>query len=418
MPSSLLKTHQSAAAAVAGVKPYWCRGQRALSMFFHRGAHPELSRSGKQATRTNYFVCYPRLFPLAATTVQLLAPIQHGGPTAELQFPGVNVMKKLATAVLLATAPLVVLAGTPLLYSPSVLVYDIRDQKVVLERDPDTARPVASLTKLMTAMVVLDEAQPMQEAVVIGDADIDRLKHSHSRIPVGATLGREEMLRLALMASENRAASALSRAFPGGQRAFVQKMNDKARALGMAATWFAEPTGLSAANVSTARDVVKMADAASRYPLIAAFTLLPHYEEAIGGRTMFYRNTDPVVDWPGWRAQLAKTGYTREAGRCIIVEAGLPNGPVIIALLGARSSSERSADLVTIRRWLNGDETSVVLPRIYHASALHRYHQAFSRSHRARMQLTAYQARKGSGAYPGNAKHHARKRHLRPTSNV
>ncbi|MFM0327555.1 serine hydrolase [Caballeronia glebae] len=327
-------------------------------------------------------------------------------------------IKNLAIALLLAAAPLIVLAGTPLLHSRSALVYDIRRQEVLLEKYPDTAQPIASLTKLMTAMVVLDEAQSERETLTIGDADIDRLKHSGSRIPVGAALEREEMLRLALMSSENRAASALSRAFPGGQRAFVQKMNDKARALGMATTQFDDPTGLSAANVSTARDLVRMADAASHYALIAAFTVLPRYEETIGARTRFYRNVDPVVDWPDWSVQLAKTGYTREAGRCILVEADMPNGPVIIALLGARSSRDRSADLVTIRRRLNGDESPVVMPRVNHASTKHRYPQTFTQSHRAKVQLAAYPASAPRGAHWTNGKVHSGKRHLRLASNV
>ena len=329
-------------------------------------------------------------------------------------------IKELTTALLLAAAPLVVCAGTPLLYSRSALVYDIREGKVLLQQNADTAQPVASLTKLMTAMVVLDEAQSMQETLVIDDADIDRLKHSGSRIPVGAALEREEMLRLALMSSENRAASALSRAFPGGQRAFVGKMNEKARSLGMAATRFDEPTGLSAGNVSTVRDLVKMADAASRYPLIGAFTVLPRYEETIGARTRFYRNTDPVVDWPDWSVQLAKTGYTREAGRCILVEADMPNGPVIIALLGAPASWARAADLITIRRWLNGDETPVMMPRMYHASAKHPYHRSFAPSHRVRMQLTAYRASavQVQGAHRANGKHHSGKRHLHLASQI
>jgi serine-type D-Ala-D-Ala endopeptidase (penicillin-binding protein 7) len=164
-----------------------------------------------------------------------------------------------------------------------------------------------------------------------------------------------------------------------------------------------------------------MADAASHYSLIAAFTVLPRYEEAIGTRTRFYRNTDPVVDWPDWSVQLAKTGYTREAGRCILVEAEMANGPVIIALLGARSSRARTADLVTIRRWLNGDETTpVVMPRerVYHASTKHRYHQTFTQSHRAKVQLAAYPASAGPGAHRTNGKHHSGKRHLRLASNV
>ncbi|KIG11142.1 peptidase S11 D-alanyl-D-alanine carboxypeptidase 1 [Burkholderia sp. MR1] len=317
------------------------------------------------------------------------------------------VMKKSATALLLAATPLLALAGTPMLQSRSALVYDIQRHEVLLEKQADTVRPVASLTKLMTAMVVLDEAQPMHESLMIGDADIDRLKHSGSRIPVGATLEREEMLRLALMSSENRAASALSRAFPGGQRAFLRKMNEKARALGMAATQFDDPTGLSSENVSTPRDLIRLADAVSRYPMIGTFTVLPRYEEVIGNRTRFYRNSDPVVGWPAWNVQLAKTGYTREAGRCILVEANMPNGPVIIALLGAPSSWARSMDLVMIHRWLNGDETPVAMPRVYHASTQYRHHQTITRSHWARAQLAACRT---------NGKHRSGKRHLRLAS--
>ena len=144
--------------------------------------------------------------------------------------------------------------------------------EILLQKNPDGVQAIASLTKLMSAMVVLDGAQAMEETLTIDGADVDRLKHSGSHIPVGASLEREEMLRLALMSSENRAASALSRAFPGGQPAFIQTMNNKARALHMASTHFDDPTGLSPDNLSTARDVVKMAAAASHYPVIGSFT--------------------------------------------------------------------------------------------------------------------------------------------------
>lgn len=314
-------------------------------------------------------------------------------------------MKKLAGVLLLASAPLVASAGTPLLYSHSALVYDVGRSEVLLEKNPDEVRPVASLTKLMTAMVVLDEAQALGETLTIDDADIDRLKHTSSRIPVGATLDREEMLRLALMSSENRAASALSRAFPGGQPAFMRKMNYKARELHMADTHFDDPTGLSPENLSTARDVVKMAEAASHYPLIGTFTTLPRYEEAIGSRMRFYRNTDPIVDRPDWDVQLAKTGYTNEAERCIVVETNMPNGQLIIALLGARSSRARSADLVAIRRWLNGDDTPVVMPGLYYAGTQHHHHRMLAQSHRVKARLAAYRTGSFSSAHRPNGKH-------------
>jgi D-alanyl-D-alanine endopeptidase (penicillin-binding protein 7) len=326
-------------------------------------------------------------------------------------------MKKFASALLIAAAPLAAYAWTPLLHSRSALVYDVGRQEVLFEKDPDTAQPVASLTKLMTAMVVLDEAQSMEAPLTIDDADIDRLKHSGSRIPVGTTLERGEMLRLTLMSSENRAASALSRAFPGGEPAFVRKMNDKARALRMTDTYFDDPTGLSPADVSTARDVVKMAEAASHYPLIGVFSVLPHYEEVVGSRTRFYRNTDPLVDWPDWNVRLAKTGYIREAGRCILVETDMPRGPVIIALLGARSSRARSADLVTIRRWLDGDEAPVVIPRVYAASTQPHYRRVVGKPHRVNVQFSVYQSNGVHGAHRMNGKHPVGK-HLRLASGV
>ena len=168
------------------------------------------------------------------------------------------------------------------------------------------------------------------------------------RVPT-VDLHPRDMLRLALMSSENRAASALSRSFPGGQSAFIQQMNLKAHALHMTDTHFDDPPGLSPDNVSTARDVARMANAASHYPIISSFTTLSAYEQTIGSRIRSYHNTDPVVRWADWDVQLAKTGYTREAGLCIVVDVAMPSGPVIIALLGARTSGARAAD-----RWALG----------------------------------------------------------------
>ncbi|MPW21324.1 D-alanyl-D-alanine carboxypeptidase [Paraburkholderia sp. CNPSo 3157] len=295
-------------------------------------------------------------------------------------------MKKLICALLLAATSLCARADVPSLYSPSVIVYDVARGEVLLEKNADELRPIASLTKLMTAMVVLDKAQKMGDILTIDEADIDRLKHSGSRIPVGTSLEREAMLRLALMSSENRAASALSRSFPGGQSVFIQQMNLKARSLNMSDTHFEDPTGLSPDNVSTARDVIKLAIEASHYPMISSFTTLTAYEQTIGSRTRFYRNTDPVVRWTDWDVQFAKTGYTREAGRCIVVDVAMPRGPVIIALLGAHTSRARSADLATIRNWMNGDETPVALPRLYYVSthSHHRHPVVASQPHRVK----------------------------------
>ncbi len=318
-------------------------------------------------------------------------------------------MKNYLGALLVASAPFLAWAETPFLHSRSAIVYDVARDQVLLEKNADDARPIASLTKLMTAMVVLDSALSMRDTLTVNDDDIDRLKHSGSRIPIGASLERGELLRLALMSSENRAASALSRAFPGGQPAFIRKMNEKARAMHMANTHFDDPTGLSPDNSSTARDVVKMAAAAAHYPLIGEYTTLPGFEEAIGTRTRFYHNTDPIVRLADWDVLVAKTGYIREAGRCIVVDANMPNGEVMIALLGAQTSRARSADLVTIRRWLNGDETPVVEPRYHTSVRLHHLHPMLAHSHRVGVRFTSYGTGSGS-AHRQTVKRHAGKR--------
>lgn len=320
-------------------------------------------------------------------------------------------MTKLVSMLLLAAAPVVAAATTPLLYSRSAVVYELGRHQVLLEKHPDEAAPVASLTKLMTAMVVLDQAPALEQTLTIGSADIDQLKHSGSRLPVGATLARDELLRLALMSSENRAASALSRAFPGGQRAFIHAMNDKARALNMAHTHFEDPTGLSPHNVSTARDVVKMADAASRYPLIDAFTTLSHYDEEVDRRMVFYRNTDPKVDQPGWGILLSKTGFTDEAGRCIVIEASMPDGPVIIALLGAASSRARSADLVAIRDWLEGNGMPVSTPRAHYANISWHHHKPMAHAHDRMVRLVVYPAGSALRAHRPGGRHKTEKQH-------
>ena len=319
-------------------------------------------------------------------------------------------MKNFVGTLLLASVPFVAWAQTPFLYSRSAIVYDVAHGEVLLEKNADDVQPIASLTKLMTAMVVLDSAQPLGDTVTVDDADIDRLKHSGSRIPIGTSLERGEMLRLALMASENRAASALSRAFPGGQPAFIRRMNEKARALHLANTHFDDPTGLSPDDLSTARDVVKMAAVAARYPLISEYTTLPRYEEQIGTRTRFYHNTDPLVRSADWDVLVAKTGYIREAGRCIVVDANMPNGQVMIALLGAQTSWGRSEDLVTIRRWLNGDQTPVAAPHWYAEARPHHRHSMLARSHGVKARFASYRTGSALRAHRQTVRHHAGKR--------
>lgn len=320
-----------------------------------------------------------------------------------------NEMKHLAACLLLAVAPMIACATTPFLYSRSAVVYDVGSGQVLLEKNPDDVAPLASLTKVMTAMVALDQDPLLDEALTVAGADIDLLKHSSSRIPVGTTLARREMLRLALMSSENRSASALSRAIAGGQPAFVEKMNEKANVLGMLHTHFVDPTGLSPHNVSTASDLVKMAGSAAHYRLIAEFTTLSRHRVDVGARRLVYRNTTPLVGQPGWDIQLAKTGFINEAGYCIVLEANIRNGPVIIALMGAATYRMRSADLISIRYWLEGKGMPGTSLRAEASKPIHPQ-RAAAALHKGGPRLASYARRSESKANRPPVRHPARGR--------
>ena len=236
--------------------------------------------------------------------------------------------------------------------SASALVLDQATGEVLYEKNAQAVLPIASITKLMTAMVVLDARPDLNEMLTIGEDDVDLLKGTHSRLRVGTQLSREEMLRLALMSSENRAASALSRHYPGGREAFVSAMNQKAQALGMTESRFEDPTGLTAANVSSARDLVKMVDAAHRYPLIREFSTTPGDQLVVAGRTQQFNNTNSLVKSPTWDIGLSKTGYINEAGKCLVMQAWLNNKPTIIVLLDSWGKMTRIGDANRIKRWI------------------------------------------------------------------
>lgn len=241
----------------------------------------------------------------------------------------------------------------PSLASASVLVTNQATGEVLLEKNAETVVPIASITKLMTAMVVLDGQQSMSEPVRVTDEDIDTLKGSSSRLPVGTELPREEMLRLALMASENRAASSLARNYPGGLPAFVAAMNRKSAAIGLTDTRFLDGTGLNSNNVSSAKDLTKMVAAASRYPLIREFSTTAEYEVEVNGRLRRFGNTNALVKSPQWEIGLSKTGYISEAGRCLVMQAWLHEKPLIIVLLDSLGKYTRIADAQRIRKWLD-----------------------------------------------------------------
>ena len=236
--------------------------------------------------------------------------------------------------------------------SATALVQDESTGAVLFEKNSNAVVPIASITKLMTAMVVLDSAPSLEDVLTISDEDVDMLKGTRSRLVVGTRLAREDMLRLALMSSENRAASALSRHYPGGRPAFIAAMNRKSVQLGLTATRFEDPTGLTSANVSTARDLVKMVTAAHQYPLIRAFTTTAEYDVAIRGRSQTFRNTNILVRNSNWDIGLSKTGYINEAGKCLVMQAWLNNKPTIIVLLDAAGKLTRIGDANRIKRWI------------------------------------------------------------------
>jgi len=236
--------------------------------------------------------------------------------------------------------------------SASALVLDQATGAVLYEKNAQAVLPIASITKLMTAMVALDAKPDLNEILTVSDDDVDVLKGTRSRLKVGTQLSREEMLRLALMSSENRAASALSRHYPGGREAFVAAMNQKAQALGMGESRFEDPTGLTAANVSSARDLVKMVDAAHRYPLIREFSTTPGDQMVVAGRTQQFNNTNSLVKNPAWEIGLSKTGYINEAGKCLVMQAWLNNKPTIIVLLDSWGKMTRIGDANRIKRWI------------------------------------------------------------------
>lgn len=242
--------------------------------------------------------------------------------------------------------------GLPNVKSASVLVQDQISGEVLFERNSDAVVPIASITKLMTAMVALDARPALDEVLVVSEEDIDQLKGTRSRLAIGTRLTREEMLHLALMSSENRASSALSRHYPGGQRAFIAAMNQKAIELGLADTRFFDSTGLDPHNVSSARDLAKMVAASSTYPLIREFSTTRDGSFAVKGKTLHFNNTNALVSSSDWEIALQKTGFTNEAGKCLVMQAWLNQKPVVIVLLDSWGRLTRIGDANRIRRWV------------------------------------------------------------------
>lgn len=228
--------------------------------------------------------------------------------------------------------------------SKIALVVDAKTSQELLAKNADRIVPIASITKLMTAMVALDAKPPMEEKLKISDEDRDLVMMTGSRLRVGWSLSREDMLHLALMSSENRAAAALSRYYPGGRPAFIKAMNAKAMELGMLHTHFVNPNGLTNENVSTAFDLAKLVRAAAQYPLIREFTTDPHYDVRIGRYVLPYFNSDRLVGLPHWDIAVQKTGFTNAAGRCLVLWVNAEGRALIMVFLDGYGKLTRFAD--------------------------------------------------------------------------
>jgi len=245
------------------------------------------------------------------------------------------------------------------LHSSVALLADQATGEVLFAKNADAVLPIASITKVMTAMVVLDAALPLDEILEISTDDIDTEKGSRSRLRPGTRLSRAELLHLALMSSENRAAHALGRHYPGGLEAFVAAMNAKARQIGMLASRFNDPTGLSGRNMASARDLARMMQVAYDYPLVRQYSVSPELQVlAAGERPLLFRNTNRLIDQASWSIGLQKTGYISEAGRCLIMQVALASRSVLMVLLDSSGRHSRYGDAQRLRDWLESSAGS------------------------------------------------------------
>ena len=239
--------------------------------------------------------------------------------------------------------------------SLKAIVVNQNTGEVIYEKKADARASIASLTKLMTAMVVLDSGMDLNKKITLTKADIDRVKRTTSRLPIGAKLSRYELLKAALISSDNRAAFALSRSYPSGRKGFINAMNVKAIQLGMQNSQFRDPTGLDKRNISTAKDLLKLVRAAYQYSVIRELTTTPSESIKIGNKrnSIGFNNTNPLVRKGVWDIGLSKTGFIREAGRCLVLQTVIDGEPIIIVLLNSYGKLTRFADVKRIRTWMN-----------------------------------------------------------------
>ncbi|HEY5635117.1 MAG TPA: D-alanyl-D-alanine endopeptidase, partial [Burkholderiaceae bacterium] len=241
------------------------------------------------------------------------------------------------------------------LHSSVALVIDQGSGETLFSKNAQAVLPIASITKLMTALVILDAGLPLEEKLEVSAADADTEKGTRSRLRFGTRLTRGELMQLALMSSENRAAHAIGRNYPGGIDAFVEAMNAKAEALGMHSSYFVDPTGLSSRNVSNARDLARLVEAAYRYPKVREYSTAAQMTVQVGRGRSAFRNTNRLIISPTWDIGLQKTGYISEAGNCLVMQVSIENRPLVLVLLDARGKLSRFGDAQRLRNWIEND---------------------------------------------------------------
>jgi len=252
--------------------------------------------------------------------------------------------------------------GQPNVISHAAMVFDQATGRPLFAKNAEMIVPIASITKLMTAMIVLDAKQNLDEPVIIDSADVDTLKNSRSRLPVGTAFRREDLMRLALMASDNRAAAALGRTYPGGMTAAVEAMNAKAQSVGLQSTHFVDPTGLAPGNVASAQDLAMMVAEASKHPQIREFSTAPELFVTLPNskHAMGFNNTNALVKSQGWNIGVSKTGFINEAGKCLVMQAIIGNNPVIIVLMDSWGRLTRIGDANRVKKWIESGKYALV----------------------------------------------------------
>ena len=320
-----------------------------------------VKRVGIWAASVAALVCFLAAPATAATSVDKRPVAKAKGTSAGKS----TVRRKVRTAERPSLAQKQGLRGTEDeldLRSSAALVVDQDTDEVLFSKNAEAVLPIASITKLMTAIVVLDAGQSMDEPITVSKVALDTPRNNRSRLRVGATLSRGELMHLALMSSENRAAFSVGAAYPGGLEALVEAMNHKALELGMHDSHFVEPTGLSSDNRSSAHDLALLVKAAYQHPLLREYSTAPDTSVAIGRRMVQFHTTNSLVRNPSWEIGLQKTGYISEAGRCVVMQAQLAGRKLIMVLLDSAGRYSRVGDAERIRRWLDSMPTSQYSP--------------------------------------------------------